>query len=64
MEPKDLLSLVGGPTKLSRALGLSGHTSPLRWKAIPPHHCPTIEREFNIPREDLRPDLFRRGGAA
>lgn len=60
MKPKDILPLVGGPTNLSRVLGLKGHSSPLRWKEIPPHHCPVIEREFGIPREELRPDLFVR----
>lgn len=60
MEPKELISRVGGPTNLSRALGLRGHTSPIRWKRIPPHHCAAIEREFGIPREALRPDLYER----
>ena len=60
MEPQELTDRVGGPTNLSRALGLKGHTSPIRWKRIPPHHCPAIERAFGIPREELRPDLFKR----
>jgi len=59
MTPKELIGCVGGPTALSKALGLR-HSTPLLWKAIPPHHCPEIERKFGIPRERLRPDLFER----
>ncbi|MGX7346372.1 YdaS family helix-turn-helix protein [Acetobacter pasteurianus] len=59
MEPRKLISRVGGPTVLARGLGLR-HSTPLLWKRIPPHHCPTIERIFGIPREELRPDLFKR----
>ncbi|WP_369415018.1 transcriptional regulator [Acetobacter orientalis] len=59
MEPKELISRVGGPTILARELGLR-HSTPLLWKSIPPHHCPAIEEAFSIPREELRPDLFKR----
>ncbi|WP_291365292.1 YdaS family helix-turn-helix protein [Acetobacter sp. UBA5411] len=60
MTPKELISKVGSSLSLSRALGLKGHASLFRWKQIPPEYCPVIEREFGIPREELRPDLFRR----
>lgn len=59
MEPKELISRVGGPTVLARELGLR-HSTPLLWRRIPPHHCATIECAFGIPREELRPDLFKR----
>lgn len=59
MTPKDLIGCVGGPSKLASALGVR-HSTPLNWKAIPPHHCPVIEQVFGIPREELRPDLFDR----
>ncbi|PYD77771.1 hypothetical protein CFR80_17425 [Komagataeibacter oboediens] len=58
MTPKELLRRVGGPSVLARALRLR-HSTPILWREIPPHHCPTIEALFSIPREELRPDLFR-----
>ncbi|AQS90482.1 hypothetical protein A0U94_05355 [Gluconobacter albidus] len=58
MTPRELISRVGGPTVLARALRLR-HSTPILWKEIPPKHCPTIEAAFGIPREQLRPDLYR-----
>lgn len=60
MEPKELISKVGSAMRLSRAVGHRSHSTVLKWRSIPPHHCPTIERIFGIPREELRPDLFKR----
>ncbi|MFT8718783.1 YdaS family helix-turn-helix protein [Acetobacter sp.] len=62
MKPRDLIARVGGPSVLGKALGVK-HSTPILWKEIPAHHCPVIEREFGIPREELRPDLFRREAA-
>jgi len=59
MTPKELIALVGGPSALAKVLGVK-HSTPILWKEIPPHHCPSIEANFGIPREQLRPDLFDR----
>lgn len=60
MEPKELFKRAGGCSVVATKLGLRSHSTVLGWKKIPPHHCPAIEREFSIPREELRPDLFKR----
>lgn len=60
MEPKELFKRAGGCAAVATKLGLRAHSTVLGWKRIPPHHCPTIERIFGIPREELRPDLFKR----
>jgi len=59
MTPKELIAQIGGSAVLAAPLGIS-RVTPLNWRQIPPHHCPVIEREFGIPREELRPDLFAR----
>ncbi|MDT8871576.1 hypothetical protein RAA17_12090 [Komagataeibacter rhaeticus] len=35
------------------------HSAVLKWKAIPVCHLIRIEQTYAIPREELRPDLFR-----
>ncbi|MBS4074611.1 helix-turn-helix domain-containing protein [Ameyamaea chiangmaiensis] len=60
MEPSELIKLAGGCKRVAEAVGLKSHSTVLGWKTIPPHHCPTIEAVFDIPREELRPDLFAR----
>jgi len=49
---------LGGPTTVARMVGLSVPTVH-GWKAVPPRHCPTIERETAGLHscEALRPDL-------
>ena len=59
MKPRQLIETVGGPVKLARALGYRTHSAVLKWKEIPAQHLTAIEREFGIPREQLRPDLYR-----
>ncbi|XQZ99481.1 YdaS family helix-turn-helix protein [Komagataeibacter rhaeticus] len=59
MEPAELISRAGGASKLSRALGMKTHSAVLKWKAIPVCHLIRIEQTYAIPREELRPDLFR-----
>ncbi|MEW9272377.1 YdaS family helix-turn-helix protein [Gluconobacter oxydans] len=59
MTPRDLIAKVGGAVRLSRALGHRTHSSVLKWKSIPVQHVLTIEGIFGIPREQLRPDLYR-----
>ncbi|ASW28587.1 YdaS family helix-turn-helix protein [Granulibacter bethesdensis] len=58
MTPADLIAHVGGPTRLSRALGHRSHSSVLKWKEIPLKSVLKIEQAFGIPRETLRPDYF------
>ncbi|GBR03935.1 transcriptional regulator [Acetobacter oeni] len=62
MTPRELIDRVGGASVVAKALGVC-RTTPMLWKKIPPHHCPAIERAFDIPREELRPDLFQRSPA-
>ncbi|MBV0888110.1 helix-turn-helix domain-containing protein [Komagataeibacter oboediens] len=50
---------VGGAAKVARAAGLRSHTTVLGWKRIPDKHLLTLEAATGIPREELRPDLFR-----
>ncbi|WEQ51183.1 hypothetical protein LV478_11645 [Komagataeibacter oboediens] len=59
MTPQELIARVGGPSRISQALGLRAHTTPMRWKTIPDHYVVAIEAATGIPREELRPDLFR-----
>ncbi|QOF94250.1 helix-turn-helix domain-containing protein [Novacetimonas hansenii] len=59
MEPAELISLAGGASKLSRDLGMKTHSAVLKWKAIPVCHLIRLEQIYEIPREQLRPDLFR-----
>ncbi|WP_415460141.1 YdaS family helix-turn-helix protein [Acetobacter orientalis] len=60
MEPSDLRKRVGGCKKLAEGLGLRSHSAVLKWKKIPDKYIVAIEQKFSIPREELRPDLYRR----
>ncbi|WP_182355735.1 helix-turn-helix domain-containing protein [Komagataeibacter europaeus] len=59
MKPAELISRAGGACKLSRALGMKTHSAVLKWKAIPVCHLIRIEQIYAIPREELRPELFK-----
>lgn len=48
----------GGARALARLLGI-GHVSVLRWQRIPANRIIEIERLTGVPRENLRPDLYR-----
>jgi DNA-binding transcriptional regulator YdaS (Cro superfamily) len=48
----------GGIVKLSLALGLSRGAAS-QWKRIPAERLVEVERLTGIPREILRPDLYR-----
>ncbi len=54
-----------GLRELSRRLGLSPN-SVIKWKRVPDHRIVQVERVTGVPRETLRPDLYRqpprRGG--
>lgn len=57
--PLSLVKKMGGPVAVARALRLRSHTGVYAWKVIPAHHVITLEAQFGIPREELRPDLYR-----
>jgi hypothetical protein len=50
---------LGGIVRLSLALGLSRGAA-ANWKDIPVNHVARLEKLTGIPREVLRPDIFRR----
>lgn len=50
---------VGGIVALSQRLGLSrGAVS--QWREVPANRIVEVERLTGVPREELRPDLYRR----
>jgi DNA-binding transcriptional regulator YdaS (Cro superfamily) len=53
---------LGGIVKLSTCLGLSRGAAS-QWSEIPVDHVARIEELTGIPREVLRPDIFRREAA-
>ena len=54
-----LLKEKGGSLRqLAARLGIA-HTSISRWKRVPQDRIVQIEKEFDIPREKLRPDLYK-----
>jgi DNA-binding transcriptional regulator YdaS (Cro superfamily) len=55
---KQAIEKAGGLRALARKLGLA-HTSVLQWKKVPDHQIIAIERVTGVPREILRPDLYR-----
>ncbi|KXV70174.1 hypothetical protein AD952_13580 [Acetobacter cerevisiae] len=63
MEPSELRKRVGGCKKLAEGIGLRSHSAVLKWKRIPDKHIVAIEQTFGIPREELRPDLYKRSDA-
>lgn len=50
---------LGGIVALSHSLGLSRGAAS-QWEEIPVDHVARLERLTGIPREVLRPDIFRR----
>jgi len=54
------IKAAGSISKLARALGISPQAV-WQWREIPVRHVISIERIFGVPREELRPDLYRRG---
>lgn len=48
-----------GLRELARRLGLSPN-SIIKWKRVPDHRLLEVERVTGIPRESLRPDLYRK----
>lgn len=52
------IEAMNGIRPLARAIGIS-HVSVIRWKAVPIKYLFRIEDMTGVPRETLRPDLFR-----
>ena len=50
---------VGSQRKLALGLGITPQ-SLTKWHTIPSRHIINIERLTGIPREELRPDLYRK----
>lgn len=60
MDVSQIISRAGGPTKLARALGMD-HSSVLSWRKtgrIPAERVLAIEAATDIPRHELRPDIY------
>ena len=59
---KEIAKPVGGVIALSRALGLSrGAVS--QWEKVPLERVLDVERLTGIPREQIRPEFFRKEAA-
>jgi DNA-binding transcriptional regulator YdaS (Cro superfamily) len=56
---KAAIAAVGSKTRLAAKIGLSQQAVSL-WRRIPAERIIVIERATKVPRERLRPDLFRR----
>lgn len=50
----------GGTRALARTLKTT-HQNICQWKRVPVHYVLTIEKIFNIPREQQRPDIYPPG---
>jgi DNA-binding transcriptional regulator YdaS (Cro superfamily) len=53
------LQAAGGINGLARLLGMTA-PSVLVWRRVPSHRILQVERVTGIPREELRPDLYRK----
>jgi DNA-binding transcriptional regulator YdaS (Cro superfamily) len=53
------LSVRGNLTKLAAGLGIT-HSAVLQWDRVPADRVVDVERITGVPREKLRPDLYRR----
>jgi DNA-binding transcriptional regulator YdaS (Cro superfamily) len=60
----EVKKLLGGNVGIAMKLGDITPQAVSQWKRIPPVRVPDIEAITGIPREQLRPDVFRKGVAA
>jgi DNA-binding transcriptional regulator YdaS (Cro superfamily) len=60
------IDAAGGPSALARRIGVTP-SAVTNWtkltKRLSPHNAVRIENTTGVPREELRPDLFRRSAA-
>jgi DNA-binding transcriptional regulator YdaS (Cro superfamily) len=54
----EAIKRAGGIRALARKLGID-HTAVLRWNRVPYERILEIEKETGVPRETLRPELYR-----
>lgn len=54
---KHAIETAGGPSALSRELGISSQAIP-QWRRVPPNRVLEVERITGISRHVLRPDIF------
>jgi DNA-binding transcriptional regulator YdaS (Cro superfamily) len=55
---KQAISVAGSIGKLGRILGISQQAIS-KWRWVPARHIIAVERATGVPREVLRPDLYR-----
>lgn len=55
---KEAVSVIGGGRALGRLLGLS-HSAVRQWQRVPAERVLDVERASGVPRDQLRPDLYR-----
>lgn len=55
---KQAIERAGGTRKLAKMLGITRQAIE-KWTSIPARHIIVIERLTGVPREKLRPDLYR-----
>ena len=53
------IEAAGSTAKLARKLDIS-QQAVAQWRTIPAHQIVAVERVTGIPREELRPELYRR----
>jgi DNA-binding transcriptional regulator YdaS (Cro superfamily) len=53
------IEAAGGMGQLGRKLGISAQAVQ-QWRRIPTHQIIAVEKATGIPREELRPDLYRK----
>lgn len=58
MDMRKVIKAAGGATKFAAALG-TGRSVIYLWKQVPAERLIEIERITGVPRDKLRPDLFR-----
>ncbi|MCG4273924.1 helix-turn-helix domain-containing protein [Acetobacter senegalensis] len=59
MSIRSIIKKAGGPSRVARLLGIH-HSAVIRWENVPYERVIPLEAATGIPREELRPDLFKR----